>query len=202
MRHKKYRLFALLLLGFGSIGLQAQTFETFTDSRDGNVYKTVKIGNQFWMAENLAYMPISGNYWAYDNNISNISVYGYLYDWNTACKVCPKGWHLPSDAEWSELSDSLGGINVAGGKFKETGTTHWNSPNTGATNETGFTALPGGYRDFYGPFAAIGESGLWWSATEFDTTVAWYRYMKFNYSNVYRGSYDKEAGFSVRCVKD
>jgi uncharacterized protein (TIGR02145 family) len=115
--------------------------------------------------------------------------------------VCPAGWHLPSDAEWTELTDYLGGTG-AGGKLKETGTTHWNSPNTGATNETGFTALPGGNRDGSGTFNSIGSNGYWWSATEFYGSNAWDRYMNYSSSSVGRGSPSKEVGFSVRCVRD
>ena len=145
---------------------------TFKDSRDGKVYKTVKIGEQVWMAENLAYAPASGNYWAYDNDDANVEIYGYLYDWQTAKNVCPAGWHLPSDEEWTELTDYLGGN--AGGKLKATGTIGsgtglWYAPNTGATNETGFTALPGGYRYGDGAFDYVGYHGYWWSATGLNT---------------------------------
>jgi len=178
---------------------------TFTDPRDGKVYKTVKIGNQIWMAENLAYEPSSGNYWAYDNDNSNVETYGYLYDWETACDVCPDGWHLPTDAEWTELTDYLG--ENAGGKLKATGTIEagtglWDAPNTGATNETGFTALPGGYRDTNGTFLSIGYSGFWWSATESYTNNAWYRGMRYDDSDVNGLHLDKELGFSVRCLRD
>ena len=175
---------------------------TFTDPRDGKVYQTVTIGNQEWMAENLAYEPSSGNYWAYDNDNSNVETYGYLYDWETALDVCPTGWHLPSDAEWTQLTDYLGGESVAGGKLKETGTTHWNSPNTGATNETGFTALPGGFRNNSGTFLKIGDYGYWWSATEVSATNAWNRVMYYDYSVVFRYSNYKEFWYSVRCVRD
>ena len=202
MKYKKLKLSALLLLGFGSMGLQAQTTGTFTDSRDGNVYKTVTIGNQVWMAENLAYKPSSGNYWAYNDNTANVAVYGYLYDWETAKKVCPTGWHLPTDAEWTQLTDYLGGTGVAGGKLKETGITHWNSPNTGASNETGFTALPGGYRLDYGGFSGIGGNGYWWSATEGGTYYAWGRSMYYSNSDVSRDYGSKEDDFSVRCLRD
>ena len=174
--------------------------KTFKDSRDGKVYKTVKIGNQEWMAENLAYEPSSGNYWGYDNNNSNVETYGYLYDWETACDVCPDGWHLPTDAEWTELTDYLG--ENAGGKLKATGTGLWYDPNTGATNETGFTALPGGVRGGTGAFYGIGYYGYWWSATEGSAAIAWFRGMFYDGSDVL--SYDnyKEVGFSVRCVRD
>ena len=147
---------------------------------------------------------------------ANYNTYGVLYNWHAAMNgaassttnpsgvqgVCPDGWHLPSDAEWTELTDYLGGTSDAGGKLKETGTTHWSSPNTGATNETGFTALPGGNRYYDGSFDGIGSNGYWWSATEGDAADAWYRFMIFINSNVYRDYYFKELGFSVRCVRD
>ena len=137
----------------------------------------------------------------YNDDIANKATYGALYTWAAAMNgaastttnpsgiqgVCPTGWHLPSDAEWTVLTDYLGGGSVAGGKLKEAGTMHWISPNTGATNETGFTALPGGYRDFYGAFSSIGGYGLWWSATVY---------------YVFRNYYIKQDGFSVRCVRD
>ena len=178
---------------------------TFKDSRDGKVYKIVKIGTQTWIAENLAYAPTSGNYWAYDNDDANVEIYGYLYDWQTALNVCPAGWHLPSDEEWTELTDYLG--DNAGGKLKATGTIEagtglWNDPNTGATNETGFTALPGGYRDRYGYFFSIGYRGYWWSATETSANHAWSRDMNYNRSDVNRHDTSKDLGFSVRCVRD
>ncbi len=116
--------------------------------------------------------------------------------------VCPTGWHVPSDAEWTELTDYLVGTSDAGGKLKETGTTHWNSPNTSATNETGFTALPGGDRGHGGTFDGVGDTGYWWSATEGSTSNAWYRNMYYDRSNVYRLYGNKELGFSVRCVRD
>jgi uncharacterized protein (TIGR02145 family) len=147
---------------------------------------------------------------------ANYTTYGVLYNWSAAMNgaassttnpsgiqgVCPTGWHLPSDAEWTELTDYLGGTSVAGGKLKETGTTHWTSPNTGATNETGFTALPGGYRYNNGTFYLVGHDGYWWSATEGNATNAWSRHMYDYLSSVGRNYYDKELGFSVRCVRD
>ena len=146
---------------------------------------------------------------------ANYNTYGVLYNWPAAMNgaassitnpsgvqgVCPDGWHLPSDAEWTELTDYLGGTSDAGGKLKETGTTHWNSPNISATNETGFTALPGGYRNNDGSFY-IGSRGYWWSATKLGTNEAWSRRMFYNSSIVDRDYYDKELGFSVRCLKD
>ena len=180
---------------------------TFTDPRDGKVYQTVDIGDQEWMAENLAYVPSSGNYWAYENYNANVETYGYLYDWQTALNVCPTGWHLPSDEEWVELTVYLGGSSIASGKLKATGTIEagtglWYNPNTGATNETGFTALPGGYHDYYDHFHDVGYYGYWWSATERDANSAYSRRMYYDYSDVSCYSYEKELGFSVRCLRD
>lgn len=192
---------------------------TFTDSRDLIVYKTVTIGNQVWMAENLKYLPgvvgsatgseTTPRYYVYGYDGTNLaeakatanySTYGVLYNWEAAKAACPTGWHLPSDAEWSELADYLGGVSVAGGKIKETGTTHWNSPNEGATDETGFTALPGGY--LYGiEFLGIAEYGLWWSSTEYESVGVWYRSLSYSRSNLQKETYDKSFGLSVRCVK-
>ena len=217
--------------------IEETTTGTFTDARDGNQYNWVKIGDQIWMAENLAYLPsvnmvadgsedaAGSYYYVYGYNGTNVAdakatanytTYGVLYNWTAAMDgeassttnpsgiqgVCPTGWHLPSDAEWTELTDYLGGTSVAGGKLKETGTTHWTSPNTGATNETGFTALPGGYRIDNGTFYGFGSIGLWWSATEYVATDAWDRHMSYDRSNVYSYYDFKELGFSVRCVRD
>ncbi len=180
---------------------------TFTDPRDGKVYQTVTIGNQEWMAENLAYEPSSGNYWAYDNNNSNVETYGYLYDWETACDVCPDGWHLPTDAEWTELTDYLGGSSVAGGKLKATGTIEagtglWVDPNTGATNETGFTALPSGFHAPDGTFGHLSRFGYYWTSTEYDAGLALFRSLLYEAGELGRDYDEEELGFSVRCLKD
>ncbi len=149
-------------------------------------------------------------YCYYENDPS--SEYGALYSYAAAIGdnwardnvegqgICPEGWHLPTDVEWTTLIDYLGGEDVAGGKMKEVGTGHWQGPNTGATNESGFTALPGGFRHSYGTFYSVGSHGFWWSATEDGSSRAWYRYLYFDYANVYRYSLDKSFGFSVRCV--
>src|SRR5690554_3672892 len=194
---------------------------SFTDPRDGNVYQTVSIGNQVWMAENLKYLPsvvgpatvseTTAYYYVYGYDgtdvtaakaTANYTTYGVLYNWPAAMNACPTGWHLPSDAEWTELTDYLGGRVAAGGKLKEIGTTHWNTPNTDATNETGFTALPGGGRNYRGRFVGVGYDGYWWSATEYDTDHAWHRYIFYNYGLVSRYVNGKELGFSVRCLRD
>ncbi|MEI6456405.1 MAG: fibrobacter succinogenes major paralogous domain-containing protein, partial [bacterium] len=170
---------------------------------DGNNYATVRIGSgkyvQTWMAENLNY--ITGNSWCYDDNTLNCDTYGRLYDWQTALGACPSGWHLPSDAEWTALTDFLGGESIAGGKMKEAGTAHWQSPNTGATNSTGFTALPGGRRSLNGYFYNLAVHANFWSSTENSSTTAWDRYLYHNDENVNRYSNNKTDGFSARCIQ-
>jgi uncharacterized protein (TIGR02145 family) len=147
---------------------------------------------------------------------ANYTTYGVLYNWPAAMNgasssvsnpsgvqgVCPDGWHLPSNAEWTQLTNYLGGESVAGGKLKEAGYDHWINPNLGATNSSGFTALPGGYRFSDGSFPNVGFNGFWWLATEFDATYAWDRTLVYNSAYVNRGNYYKEDGFSVRCVRD
>lgn len=197
---------------------------------DGNVYKIIVIGTQTWMAENLkttkyrngnligtttpATLDISNvttypapkYQWAYADNESNVTTYGRLYTWYAATdsrNVCPTGWHVPTDSEWTTLTTYLGNANVAGGKLKEAGTSHWPSPNTGATNSSGFTALPGGYR-YSGSFVNIGGYGYWWSSTESENNpyTAWYRTMAYDLSSAHGLSCGKSYGSSVRCVKD
>ena len=193
----------------------------FTDNRDGNEYQTVQIGDQCWMKENLAWLPsvsdpdngsqTSPYYYVYGyegTNVieakatSNYQTYGTLYNWPASLSACPDGWALPSDDEWTVLTDYLGGTSVAGGKMKEAGTAHWNSPNTGATNSSGFSGLPGGYRNNYGNFNYLGYNGYWWSSTEYSSTYAWRRGLYYGYENVDRYDSDKEYGFSVRCLRD
>ena len=188
----------MIIIAISSI---AQTSGTFIDSRDGKTYKTVKIGTQTWMAENLAYKTDHGC-WAKDGNQSNVITYGYLYAWKTANKVCPSGWHLPSDDEWKTLTDYLGGAEVAGGKLKSTNS--WKSFNTGASNSSGFTALPGGYRSYEGTFSAsTGDLGIWWTSTETKTGSAWRRVMSYLNNGVQiLNDLPDGSGFSVRCLKD
>jgi len=201
--------------------------ESINKDIDGNIYTTVKIGTQTWMKENLkttkyrngdpigtttpATLDISAEtapkyQWAYAGNESNVSTYGRLYTWYAATdsrSICPTGWHLPTDAEWTTLITYLGGGSVAGGKLKETGTAHWLSPNTGATNSSGFTALPGGDRYANGTFEVIGYVGHWWSSTENYPTNAWVRYMTYDASTILRSNGDSEtSAFSVRCLRD
>jgi uncharacterized protein (TIGR02145 family) len=195
---------------------------TVTDI-DGNVYKTVTIGSQCWLRENLkttkyndgtaipmvtdntvwSNLSTPGYCWYNNDAVTNKSTYGALYNWYTVNtgKLCPTGWHIPADAEWTVLTTYLGGESVAGGKLKETGTSHWLSPNTGATNTTGFTAVPGSYRYFNGTFFNFGIFGYWWSSTEVTSTEAMYHVMR-NDDTVAQSVYNyKQDGISVRCVK-
>lgn len=183
---------------------QEPIMSSFTDSRDGKVYQTVVIGNQVWMAENLAYAPSSGNYWAYDNDDANVETYGYLYDWETALDVCPTGWHLASDYEWTKLVSYLG--DNASGKLKATGTIEagtglWEDPNYRATNESGFAALPGGARNYEGEFFGIGYMGCWWTDTQ-SAGGAWLYWITNDQYYVARNYNHRDYGCSVRCVKD
>jgi uncharacterized protein (TIGR02145 family) len=200
------------------------TYGTMTD-QEGNVYKTVTIGTQTWMAENLRTTKYNdgntipnvadGEKWAslttgaycnIDNTADNITIgtYGRLYNWHTVNtgKLAPTGWHVPSDAEWIQLVHYLGGERVSVDKLKEIGTTHWLSPNEGATNETGFTALPSASRSMNGTFRSIGDHGSLWSATEYSVESALYRYMPYDQNIIYRDWDAREAGHSVRCVKN
>jgi uncharacterized protein (TIGR02145 family) len=208
--------------------------DTMTDI-DGNVYKTIKIGNQVWMAENLkvtryrngdAILNVksssnwqflsSGAYCAYNNDNGNVATYGLLYNWYAVAdnrNIAPEGWHVPTDEDWKELEMHLGmsrseadegGSRGAdeGGKLKEAGTASWNSPNSGATNSSGFTALPGGYRYSNGAFIDMGDYGFWWSATAYSNRRAWRRFLYYSRPEVYRNQNDKRIGISVRLVRD
>jgi len=157
------------------------------------------------------------------NNDGNVDIaypdYGALYSYSAAIGdnwvrdnsainseggqgICPNGWHLPTDAEWTTLTTFLGGINVAGGEMKETGTTHWNSPNTGATNSSGFTGLPSGLRSDIGAFLNIGDFGYWWSGTEIGSSNAFMRVLYYLNTGVYPFGFSKSDGYCVRCLRD
>ncbi len=194
---------------------------------DGNIYHTITIGTQVWMVENLKTTKFQNEdpipnvtnnsqwtklttsaYCNYENKIVNGKVYGHLYNWyaiNDSRHIAPKGWHVPSDAEWTTLTDYLGGEDIAGGKLKEIGISHWKKPNSLATNKSGFTGLPGGYRSSSdGSFCEFEINGSWWRSSDTNTYEAWYRSLLYNNSSVYRsylGLYEC-SGFSVRCVKD
>jgi uncharacterized protein (TIGR02145 family) len=172
---------------------------TFTDSRDGKVYRKVNVGGKTWMAQNLNYAASGSK--CYENNAGNCDKYGRLYDWNTAMKACPVGWHLATDAEWTALVDYAGGESTAGTKLKSS--TGWNSKSgvPAGTDNYGFSALPGGYGSSGGNFYGAGVSGDWWSATEDDAGNARSRNMIY-YEYVNRGSNDKTRLYSVRCAQD
>ena len=203
---------------------------------DGNTYNTVQIGTQCWTKENLrvtkyrdgSIIPLdesggtagngSGQTWSsrtigartvYGHNATNLATYGYLYNWYAVADskgLCPSGWHAPTDGEWTTLTTYLGGESIAGGKMKSTGTIYWDSPNTGATNESGFSVLPAGYRYYNFTFLDIRFNAFFWSATKYDFDYAWARYLNFNNSNVDRGNFisysNKSSGASVRCLRD
>ena len=199
------------------------TLQTLTD-KDGNYYDTLTIGTQTWMIADLkttryndsTSIPyVSDNAeWInlitpalcyYENDIVNKTTYGNLYNWYVVetCKICPVGWHVPSNAEWLILINYLGGESVAGGKLKEIGITHWLTPNAGANNESGFTALPSGNRiGVDGSFYSLGTYACYWSSDPSGNTQALNRVLVFDGTNFRIGFDNKTAGFSIRCVKD
>jgi len=192
------------------------------DIRDGKAYATVQIGDQCWMAENLNIgtminvtqeMEDNGiiEKYCYENDEANCDIYGGLYQWDEmmgysispgAKGICPDGWYLPTDAEWTNLTTYLEGEDVAGGKLKEAGTGHWLNPNTGATNSSGFTALPGGGRSLDGEFLYKNQQGTWWTSSQHNDVNAWKRSLSYMNIYVYRFNNNKSHGFSVRCIKN
>lgn len=199
--------------------------DNFTDPRNNKVYATVLIGTQCWMAQNLNVgNRIDGSSdqadnstlekYCYNDSEGNCDVYGGLYQWNEMMQysttpgvqgICPTGWHLPTDAEWSVLATYLGGESVAGSKMKETGTTHWAPPNNDATNSSGFTALAGGLRATEGTFGWFRElliDGNWWSSSEQNPSNSWFWSASYNYAPVFRNPFPKGFGFSVRCIRN
>jgi uncharacterized protein (TIGR02145 family) len=191
---------------------------------EGNIYKTVIIGNQVWMSENLktsryfdgADIPLitNGLTWSnlktpgfcwYNNDAgSNKEPYGALYNGFSVSsgKLCPVGWHIPDNKEWKELRDFLGDTLTGGGKLKEAGTLHWLTPNKGADNSSGFTALPAGIRYFEGSFASVLNYTCFWSSTETASTERWYIGLFSGDASVIMDHRTNIYGFSVRCVKD
>jgi uncharacterized protein (TIGR02145 family) len=202
---------------------------TLTDSRDGHIYKCIKIGSQTWMAENLAYLPVVNQahegspskpyYYVYGYNgvdlleaksTSNYKTYGVLYNWTAAKVACPVGWHLTSEQDWKQLEMVLGmsstqanskGMRGGSSGLKLKSTDGWNKSGNG-TNESGFSALPGGGRYGDGSFGNSGANGYWWSSSEYDGNFSWGRGLSFDSSEIYNGANYKENGYSVRCVKD
>jgi uncharacterized protein (TIGR02145 family) len=205
--------------------LQSQEKGSFIDPRDSTVYVTIKIGNQVWMAENLHATryrngdPVTnvkenakwssltkGAYCDYKNSVANSKTYGRLYNFYAVSDprgIAPEGWHVPTIAEWTAMLEKLGGAVESGGKLKEAGTVHWLTPNTGAINSTGFSALPGGccfggMEQFYD----IGKTGYFWSSTSDNVNDAQHEIMYNNNNGVSKYSGKKTNGFSLRCIKD
>ena len=200
---------------------------TDTTDFDGNVYHSVTIGTQTWMVENLKVTHFrngdqipnitdftlweqqsSPAYCWYNNNSTNKNPYGALYNWFTVSDsrvIAPIGWHIPTDDEWTTLITFLGGENLAGGPMKETGFTHWNQPNAGATNSSGFTAEPAGFRSG-NDFVELNIGTDFWTSTESSAYLAWNRYLYYNKTQVDRGyngfGVDKTDGKTIRCIKD
>ena len=178
--------------------------------RDGTVIPQV--------TDNTAWAALTTGAWCYYNNDpANGAIYGKLYNWYAVAgiwdeasktdtslrkKLAPVGWHIPTDSEWTTLTTiTLGGTNLAGGKMKATGTSRWTTPNTSATNESGFTGLPGGYRDWYASIS-IGDMGQWWSSSELVTADAYNRYLHYTLGSADQNTSPKYLGLSVRCIRD
>jgi len=182
--------------------LQAR-FSTFTDTRDGQAYKTVKIGTQTWMAQNLNYRTERRSC-CYENNPDNCEKYGRLYNWETAKIACPNGWRLPDTADWNSLVTTVGGREIAGKKLKSTsGWNDYKGKSDNGTDDFGFSALPGGFRESNGNFNGVGDGGAWWTATERNSDKAYFRMMANNGVNrVVETSHSKNGGNSVRCIQN
>ncbi len=180
--------------------LYGQETDSFTDSRDGKVYKTVKIDDQVWMGENLAFKTVSG-YSVYDDIKDYVKTHGYLYSWEAATKACPDGWHLPSMQDWWYLSNFLGGDELSGGKLKQTGTTSWKNPNTGATNSSGFTALSSG-RSGDNATEFIGNTTFFWTNVDDDDATSWCGALYSSKAELALYPVNKKDGYSVRCIKN
>lgn len=216
MKTQYTAFFCLILSSFLTLGIFPQ--QTVTDY-DGNVYNIVTIGEQNWLQENLKSLHYSDGteipgVVAYNNDDSLGAIYGLLYPWNAAMNnsitpgaqgVCPCDWHVPTDAEWTTLENYLGGSTIAGGKMKEAGTEHWQSPNTGATNSSGFTGLPAGEFDaYYTPnkFWLLHQAAVFWTSTQTNQSQAWERYLSHDNAACGRLAWYKVMKYSIRCIKD
>jgi uncharacterized protein (TIGR02145 family) len=203
-----------------SIGDQCWTKENLRVRRY-NDSTEIKFDNSGEKAGNLSGQTWGGltygayTLYEYDSTAipSKLTTFGYLYNWYAAKgiatsgstvykNICPTGWHVPTDSSWTTLTTYLGGESLAGGKMKSTGFDYWNTPNTDATNVSGFSALPGGIRYYDGSFYSIVNNAIFWSATEGDTYFAWYRILSLSNGGVNRGDSYKSFGASVRCLKD
>lgn len=200
---KRFILSAIILIIIINVNAQSLT------DIDGNKYKATLIGKQLWMAQNLAATKASDGSeiksYPYLGVDDSVKFYGRIYSWENALNACPQGWHLPSDTEWLEMIKYLGGPLKAGGKLKEADTTHWKAPNTGATNESGFSALPGGYRSARGQYINFKKNyAYFWSSTETDSLKAIGYYLTNEGPIIYRNynTFSKDQGFAIRCIKD
>jgi uncharacterized protein (TIGR02145 family) len=218
------KLFCInLLMVFTIVNIATAQSSGVVQDQEGNNYKTITIGKQVWMAENLrttkyndgtsipqvsdknAWIVLSTPaYCWYNNDTIFKNKYGALYNGyavNTE-KLCPRGWHISTDSEWSVLVDLSGGETAAGGKLKESGTKNWSEPNTGATNETGFSSIPGGTRFSNGLFFSMKNTGSWWTPNKSNALNGWYWSLNYSSKTVTRNFTDLTNGNSVRCVKD
>ncbi|HEY5590140.1 MAG TPA: fibrobacter succinogenes major paralogous domain-containing protein [Paludibacter sp.] len=205
----------ILILGMALCYLVSfsQETSTFTDSRDGKIYKSIKIGNQTWMAENLNFETASGSC-CYNNDTANCTSYGRLYNYKTALICCPSGWHLPSEAEWKELEKYLGITNDAelnydglrgqsanaGGKLKSKD--GWGTTNIGATNEVGFNAIPGGFKSYWGNFGYIGQGAGFWSQSNKFAHGSYAHALMSEHNGIILANNSEDDFYSVRCIMD
>ena len=181
------------------ISVYSQNTESFTDERDGKVYKTVKIDNKIWMAENLNYA--SENSWCYNDDEKKCDKYGRLYAMDAAIKACPKGWKIPSDDDWDILINNHGTKDNVGGFLKEAGTANWKTPNVGASNTGGFTALPAGRKLMNGTYDNEGITATFWSLFK-DKSNAWGRHISYDAANLKGFNSPELKAYSLRCVKE
>ena len=191
--NRSFAIFVLLALSFATDAFCG----ILIDSRDGQSYRTVKIGNQVWMAENLNYE--TANSYCYKDSASNCTKYGRLYTWAAAKAACPSGWHLPTEVEFKELVATVGGSSTAGKMLKST--SGWYSSGNG-TDAYSFSALPAGYGSDYGYYGNEGDNAHFWSSTENGSYSAYGMYLDYYDDNAYLDNSVKDYGFSVRCVKD
>ena len=211
-----------ILPGCGSVIYGGKTYNSVVIGLQCWMTENLNIGTAIPGSQDQANNGTIEKY-CYNNNSANCDVYGGLYQWAEVVQylngatnttswnpvpagnvqgICPAGWHLPSDAEWSSLAAYLGGTSIAGGKMKETGTIHWVAPNTGATNSSEFTGLPAGDRDVSGSFIFLTTYGDFWTSSESNSTQAWYQNLNTGNETLYRGGYYKNDGFAVRCLKN
>lgn len=230
MNNRNNTRHAILMLLLGVMTLFSGSLQASQDKLrdiDGNGYRTVTVGKQVWTAENLnvsryrngdpvrhaatqeewldAAAKGEGAWCYYGNDRGNEEKYGRLYNWyavNDPRGLAPKGWHVPTDQEWSVLTAFIGGEDVAGGKMKESRRSLWRTPNEAATNSSGFSALPGGLRGIDGNFIFGRESAYFWTSTEHSPSFAWYRVLNYHAATAVRSGEEKIDGMSVRCVQD